>query len=391
MYNYVRATLLAGIIAATACSDPSTAPDPLSASRNGDPAAVGREVARMIAVAMKDRAIQESVRDAMRASEMAQHKIELQAFLTSSAGRRLAVAAARAGNISDSEFAAIVRKLPTLDFFVPNSADRKQWRTGKPLAVGALFDDDAWTTTAFRQDGEPFTYDGRSANQTALFLLLPEEPKGKRVHPQARVPGDAIQDENDGELAFAMTVPGPNGAQYIDGSHVPMAARVNTSPPLPSTVRFVRSNSSVLDTKGAYIYGFLPYFDDGLSGACEVHWENYYVPNGTGSWTQHTRWPLSGEVSGGCGGTMYWDIYNGYSLAARKILNAWPGDPSDYPYSKIAIEAWESDASSGDDAQGWTDFFEGNSTQFPGSSVSILVCEHNNGCSYKMQIDWRNF
>jgi hypothetical protein len=339
---------------------------------------------------MNDRNVQLSVKDAMRASEMAQHKLQLQTFLASNEGTALATATAKAANVSVRELLQTVSKLPPLDFFVPAAADRKQWRVGKPVAVGSVYNDDVWTTTAYGQDGRAFTYDGRRPSQLAFFLLMPEEAKAKRIHPQANVPGDAIQDEDDGVLSRVVS---DDKRAY----HVPMAIRTTDESGMPSNLTFARSNSSASMTASTtYIYDFYPDgFDDGLSGECEVHWEAYYVPNG-GSWTEHNRWKATGEVSGPCGASaIIWAIAWGssspyQSLSSRLILN--DGGPDPFGTGKVAIEVWESDSSSGDDAQGWVDFFENNTSDWPSatSPVSAWVNEHNhNPRKYTMRIEYR--
>jgi hypothetical protein len=69
------------VLAASACTQDATMSGPES-----DPAAVAQSLARAIAVGMADADVRMGVRDALRASLVVEHKVDLRQFLTTPTG-----------------------------------------------------------------------------------------------------------------------------------------------------------------------------------------------------------------------------------------------------------------------------------------------------------------
>lgn len=144
-------------------------------------------VARSIAMAMNDRAVQVHIRNAMRDSRYQEHKLDLRAFLQENSSRLLLTRAAAAAGMSQGEFVQLVEGLPRLEFYVPDKAHRLQWSPGQPFAVSAVVNPEELTSPVAALY-EP-TGGVRNVNvvqnmpQDAVFFLLPVEADFSRPPP----------------------------------------------------------------------------------------------------------------------------------------------------------------------------------------------------------------
>ena len=210
-----RSTIAATIIglsalAAVACSpDAATippAPNEIAASRVGAPATGSeQQLARSLALALQDPAIRGQVRDAMRASLVAEHKLVLQTFVQTASGQAMVQAAARKSGISVKNIEAQIAALPALDFYMPIRAHRQSWQGTDNVTVVATIDRKG-PFVAYTTAGAAVSLAGKTRDQIApLFMLHPAEPAGRRVHPQAATPGSVIEDANDGTGSASIT------------------------------------------------------------------------------------------------------------------------------------------------------------------------------------------
>lgn len=192
---HVLATGIAIAIAA-ACSDQPTTP-------RGPAPSVSVATARLaedIAHALRLPELRVAVRDAMRASPWDQHKLVLQEFASTPAGERLVAAIASARNTSSKALQAELAGLPALDFYMPVQHDRRTWTGDANLIVVAIFAGER-TRTAYRPDGgtiELRAFERRTDLPPMIELQLAER-KGHRVGAQLKVPGNVIEDPNDGQ------------------------------------------------------------------------------------------------------------------------------------------------------------------------------------------------
>jgi hypothetical protein len=345
------------LVAVAACSDQVTRPDTVPAADAAhirEAAAAAPYVTQALARAMTDASVQEAVKDAMRASRVVEHKLVLQEFLQTPAGETVLAAAARAAGIGQTEMARIVGLLPEMDFYVPERADRLEWRVGAPVAVGYTLDDKASTVSAFRGTGQPFAYG--SDRDAALFFLQPAEPKGRRVHPQPATVGAAIQDPNDGEISLKVTTFDAAGNTHVvDFADLPMVFKA----PQPQRKALGLSglfNYTVAEMaggRGTYLSWVQPYFADGV-GLCEPYTKNYYKADKNSSTVTEYSQTSWGGMPCDPYGNYIWDFYNGYPPYGYFLLNNVL--VSYYNNDKVALELKEDDSFS-DDNYGWFDFF----------------------------------
>lgn len=225
----------AGVLAACAlllgaCSDGDQA-SPLSpdsqnrasaAAATADPA---QRVARAFAAAMQDADVRVQVRNAMRGSLYNEHKLVLQEFVATRAGRRLVQAAAKGAGMTEGELDALIATLPVMDFYAPFQTHRLTWRGNADVAVGSAMDVDAPRFTAYTADGQQLVHGaGGTAPQTVWLFIHPAEPKSLRQAPQANTPGSVIQEPNDGTVSTqdencstCITEPGDDGTGGTGG------------------------------------------------------------------------------------------------------------------------------------------------------------------------------
>lgn len=169
----------------------------------GDDNDVAQQVARALAGAMKDADVRVQVRNAMRSSPFNEHKLVLQEFTGTRAGRRLVQAAAEASGRTERDIDALIAQLPAMDFYAPFAEHRLTWSGGSQVAVGAAIDIDATTFVAYMANGETTSHVSRSGTPEVAWLFIhPAEPKSRRQNPQANTPGSVIQDRNDGTISI---------------------------------------------------------------------------------------------------------------------------------------------------------------------------------------------
>ncbi|HEX8359558.1 MAG TPA: hypothetical protein VF613_05600, partial [Longimicrobium sp.] len=111
---------------------------------------------------MNDADVRVQVRNAMRGSPYNEHKLVLQEFAATRAGRRLIESAAQASGTTAHELDGLIAQLPAMDFYAPFQAHRLAWRGGAEVVVGAAMDVDATAFTAYTADGRTVSYRARS-------------------------------------------------------------------------------------------------------------------------------------------------------------------------------------------------------------------------------------
>lgn len=165
----------------------------------------GQEVAAGIASAMGDASIRVSVLQAFRASDWVEHKLVLQDFVTTPAGKALVALAARSRGVTAAEFSALINSLPLLDFYVPSREERLSWTGNNNVSVALSLAMNAVPASAYTSDGTTIPYSSSHEAGRVLVLLHPAEAKGRRMKRQAASEGATIQDTDDGDI----------GVQYI--------------------------------------------------------------------------------------------------------------------------------------------------------------------------------
>lgn len=230
------AVLLA--VAAAACTDaalPPAAPVPPHftplAAVTGDtsflPAA--RVRARLLAIALAEPAARARLRDALRRSPLATHRIALERELALPAYDALVRDIARASGIADDSVRRIFAAGPKLDLMLPRSADRRGWRPASPLVLGVA---DRWRARpriVYLPTGDSAaSLDGFAG---AYVVVAPAGDRSQRVAPQRDAPGDAVEDPDDGTLSGTLTYVTASG----DTAHVEIARLIPNYRAVPAS------------------------------------------------------------------------------------------------------------------------------------------------------------
>ena len=214
-YGRHFAALVVPVLIAGCSSDVTgtRAPSDLSLHRGATAPEVSADlVARGFAAAMRDPAIRLAVRDAMRASPLTEHKLLLHEFVKTPTGVALVAAGADKLRISPDEFADALSQLPAMDFYVPSQTGRRTWKGGSSVRVGYLLDKRGERARAFDHSGAPTRLvQGMATPGSATFVLQAAERTARRIGPQASVPGDAIEDANDGTIGGSIVEYLPDG------------------------------------------------------------------------------------------------------------------------------------------------------------------------------------
>lgn len=170
------------------------------------------EVAQAFALALARPEVRTAVRDAMRSSQVTEHKLVLQEFVATPAGRHLVRVAAGMTDQSVDELGTRISLLPPLDFYAPFREHRTSWRATPEVLVGAIARKETNLLRAYATDGSSVMLDGRTGTPSrTLLVLTPAERKSLRIDPQPDEPGAVIQEPRDGETSGSLEWVGRDG------------------------------------------------------------------------------------------------------------------------------------------------------------------------------------
>lgn len=105
-------------------------------SSPGQPLA--NNLARAVALAMNDRDVRLSVRDAMRDSRFHEHKVHLRSFLEGPVGEHVRGSIATALSTSAGNVSRVLDNLPDMEFYLPEEGHRLEWTGGPEYFVMAV-------------------------------------------------------------------------------------------------------------------------------------------------------------------------------------------------------------------------------------------------------------
>jgi hypothetical protein len=176
------------------------APTPSMVSNdNAQMSADLKQAASAVSGALTDPALRLSVRDAMRASRYAEHKVDLYDFLRSE--RRVAEAAAARLNMRTEAFLAFIRSLGPIDFYAPYRAQRTTWNGSADAAVGFTDNADEILYEAALPSGSTAVFNGNNVPDVMMLMIHPSELESVKLQRAAATKGDAIQDASEAPLA----------------------------------------------------------------------------------------------------------------------------------------------------------------------------------------------
>lgn len=303
MQNKIRLLAAGAALLAAACT-PMDAPErvtaPVSAPSASAAPSSAREaadrVAHAFALALGRREARVLVRNAMRASPLTEHKLVLQDFLATPAGRTLLAAAARESGSTPEALLGAVAALPRMDFYAPFREHRLTWRGGDEVTVGATLHPDSVLLTAYRTDGTAVVLDSRrGVPALPLLVMHPAERSGPRVSPQPGTPGEVIQDPGDGEISGTVEWTGADGRVHVSPIGRLGTGRRTAGADAWSTTTMSACDPTAIDgcdpseetsvpgitADTTFLDAFSVSYGDGWSGSMEVELYASYYPLGS--------------------------------------------------------------------------------------------------------------
>jgi hypothetical protein len=356
----IRSKLLVslGVALAAAGCDAFTAPGAINPAAEAPAGANAAEaelrlVSKALATALNRQNVRVAVRDAMRDSPWDVHQISLREYLDSPAGGVLLAAAARAAGEAPAAFAARVRALPDLDFYVPSREQRKMWTGAGSVVLAAALDPEDGQVFGFGPDGrsvaEPL---GAGGAGHTVMLLHPAESRGRRNQPQPAGVGGVIQTARDGEQAVRLRWIGADGTETELPVPEVAPTRSGAGPRFGSAT--VHGDSTYLD------YLSINFTDPGDDAEITVY-AKFYAPDG--SYLGEYRYDNY---------SVYWntDIYPHAPLSLRTIPD------SSNAYFEVKVREDDSDVFNADDWFGprnytWVDRAQTRSLQTSNDIVNI--------------------
>ncbi len=203
----------------------------------------GTTVAQGLARAMSSADLRLLLRDALRDSRVTDHKVLLQSFSRTSAGRTVTAHAATSLNLTTPQFESSLQTLPEMDLYMPFRAHRRAWRGTNDVLVAASFDPNAAILEAFDVNGMSHRLNlADGVPSRPLVILHPSEPK----RPLTAIEPSGGETVEQPPLIVAGLEEGENGG---GGSG---------SPPV-----------------GVYLTRFYSYRNDGWWGSLEMEFRSY--------------------------------------------------------------------------------------------------------------------
>jgi hypothetical protein len=193
---------------APAPTSPWRAPGPPPAP-TGVRAGSGADLARILAAGLGDAEVRAAVHEALAGSALNEHKLVLQDFVRTPAGRRLVAASAARAGVAEAALVTWINSLPRSDFYVPVAEHRQSWAASQAVTVGYTSNQDLPLLTAFTAGGDAVQLDSRNGVPAqALILIHPAEPTWTRANAGAPARrGGVIERE---PLAPQMTIINPD-------------------------------------------------------------------------------------------------------------------------------------------------------------------------------------
>ncbi|NGP89649.1 hypothetical protein [Fodinibius halophilus] len=165
--------------------DRGTSPDPLPESPNN-------KMAYVLAAALDNPEVRETVHSAMDASPHREHKLVFQEFIESSEGTKLREELTSQLE-GEKKLDELLDKLPRMDFYLPYETHRETWEhaNGNIMAI-CILDVDAKKAKAYHPDGSSQMLTSKeevhASEVAALFTLHPAEKKILRGDSEVKTP-----------------------------------------------------------------------------------------------------------------------------------------------------------------------------------------------------------
>lgn len=272
-------------LASAGCVDSElVSPPEISAAVAQDDGASSLAVAlRALGMGLSDPKVRSDLRDAMRASLLTEHKLIFQEYLATPAGNRWVAKAADLTATTPGSIRSAIARLPEMDLYLPYREHRLTWRATADVALAIMMDVDAKAFHTYGPDGSTtMVAVSDTAPSEAILMIHPAEVKGRRIRPQAPVPGDVVQDPGDGEVSGRLIWSDHQTGESVTLELADLVAMNATATPLMATlsehcdpetaiIPCDEDPGSAPQPDTTYLTYFKVYFSDG-PGSAEIEY-----------------------------------------------------------------------------------------------------------------------
>lgn len=215
MTRRFRLAAAAGLVLAAACADqeaptsaepPGAATDAPGVASNRAEAGRAEQVARRLALALRDPALRAELNTALQLSPVAEHKLHFQRYLAEGSGRRAARIAAATGGSAEDVTAEALGAVP-LEVYLPVPAHREAWNGGESLLVATAISEHE-APVAFDLDGRRHLLDPAVPPATPVLALVPVETDFDAPPPDRRSNAECQDCGGDGGLGQVLQANG---------------------------------------------------------------------------------------------------------------------------------------------------------------------------------------
>lgn len=193
------AILAVSLVGAAACSDSRLPSETAQSARPAasslpSPAPANEQIVRLVAAALRDPAVRGMLRGAMANSPVHEGKLHLATYVRGR-GNALLKAVARANDISEAEFLALLEQTRPLEIYLPIDEHRAMW-TGDDNVIVATQMSDHDTPFGVDLNGNPVKLSTTTAPTIPTIAIVPAESFDAAGQPIDRAqprPGDSHQ------------------------------------------------------------------------------------------------------------------------------------------------------------------------------------------------------
>jgi hypothetical protein len=162
-YKWNLGVVLCAATLAGACTDAENAAGPVAPTAQGARSATGNvqaeaatlnEITRAVALAMNDEGLRHRVKNDMRRSPFAEHKLEFRDYLKGQSGGILLAKMAKETGKTREEVLALLDRVRPLEFYIPNDQHRENWTGDANIQIASWLEGIGAVGTGYKPSGE---------------------------------------------------------------------------------------------------------------------------------------------------------------------------------------------------------------------------------------------
>lgn len=266
----------------------------------------------------------------MRRSPWVEHKIRFHQYLSSPQGASFLAAAAESVGLSEHALLALSRRLPALDFYVPEAETRHVWQGEGPILVASTLEPGTVFMGATNRQTLIPAADVTRSDYSAVIVMHAAEPRAHRLRrttatvadnvispTPGRSGGLKIIERRAGRIARSVDIGRDYGTLERAATTLSSLQSISTAEdPCGPEPTFTDPGSETLSTTGGCVGG-------GGPGSGSYHWTA--APGFMNFWIRDGEWQGKAEVE-----LKFWPVVDGVVLhdwsVTFQFYEAEPGD-----------------------------------------------------------------